>query len=453
MPDLQERYLQGRALRRITPRSSHAGWQAPADRPDPLSLLEENNARRLQHLVPYRYGRMLANPFTFLRGAPVVMACDLAGTPNSGIRVQICGDAHLGNIGVFATPERALVLDVNDFDETLPGPWEWDVKRLAASLVVAGRYVGFDDRLNLRAVRRCMASFRQHVARLAEARFLEAWYEKITVQDALQYFDAPARERFLRGLKKVRRRNSLEALPKLARLVDGERLRIHEVPPLIERFDNETSVETLRHAYTHYRESLPDERRVLLDQYRVVDFARKVVGVGSVGTRCGIVLLLGNDMADPLFLQFKQALPSVLAPYCGASVYANQGQRVVVGTRLMQSASDIFLGWTEATHVHTGEHLEYFIRQLRDMKGGLDLDQGLRPEGFLDLARLFGWVLARAHARSGKSPEVAGYLGKSDAFDLAIAEFARDYADQTSRDHAALREAATAGRMEAVEAI
>lgn len=452
MTDLEERFLKGRALRRAVPRSSHAGWKPPAGRPDPLELLDENNAPRLQHLVPYRYGRMLASPFTFLRGAPVVMASDLARTPSSGIRVQICGDAHLGNIGIFATPERSLILDLNDFDETLPGPWEWDVKRLAASLVVAGRYVGFDDRLNLRAVRRCVASFRGHVARLAETRCIEAWYEKITVQAALEFFDAPARERFLRGLRKARRRNSLEALPKLARLVDGENLRINEVPPLIVHFDSETSVETLRQSYTHYRASLPDERRVLLDQYRVVDYARKVVGVGSVGTRCGMVLLLGNDMGDPLFLQFKQALPSVLAPYCGASVYANQGQRVVVGTRLMQSASDIFLGWTEATHIRTGEHIEYFIRQLRDMKGGLDLDEGLRPEGFLDLARLFGWVLARAHARSGKSPEVAGYLGKSDAFDLAIAEFARDYADQTERDHAALREAVTAGRLEAVEA-
>lgn len=447
--DLTSRYLKGRALRRTAPRSSHAGWRPPADRTDPLTLLEDNNRPRVQELVPYRYGRMLASPFTFMRGSPVVMAADLARTPTSGLRLQICGDAHLGNIGVFATPERRLVLDLNDFDETLPGPWEWDVKRLAASFVVAGRWLDFPDRISLRAAQRTARYYREHTARLAGQTALEIWYEKVTVADALQYFDAKGRARALEGLKRVRRRGNLEALPKLTTLVDGEELRINEVPPLIMRFDDETLMDTLREAFRRYRDSLPHERRLLLDQYHVVDWARKVVGVGSVGTRCGIILMLGNHSRDPLFLQFKQALTSVLEPYCGAGAYPHQGQRVVVGQRVMQSASDIFLGWTDLVHPHTGQHIEYFLRQLRDMKGGIDLERGVRQEGLLDMARLFGWILARAHARSGLAPEIAGYLGQSDTFDVAITEFARDYADQTERDHAALAEAVRAGRLTA----
>lgn len=449
---LGARFLKGRALRQATPRSSHAGWRPPADRPDPLTLLEENNVPRLQHLVPYRYGRMLASPFTFMRGSPVVMAADLARTPSNGLRLQICGDAHLGNIGVFATPERNLVLDLNDFDETLPGPWEWDVKRLVTSFVVSGRWFGFPERVSLRAARRCALYYREHMARLAQQTALEVWYEKVTVDAALEYFDAPARARILEGLKRVRRRGNLEALPKLTSLVDGAELRINEYPPLIERFTDREARDLMLETFRRYRASLPDERRLLLDQYRVIDYARKVVGVGSVGTRCGIILLLGNHERDPLFLQFKQALPSVLEAYCGAGPHPHQGQRVVVGQRIMQSASDIFLGWTDVIHPETGGPVEYFIRQLRDMKGGIDFERGVRREGFLAMAGLFGWILARSHARSGLAPELAGYLGKSETFDAAITEFARDYADQTERDHAALAAAAETGRISVAQA-
>jgi len=449
MTDLAARHQKGRDLRSRTPRSSHAGWKPPAGRLDPLDLLEENNQPRVQELVPYRYGRMLASPFTFMRGSPVVMAADLARTASTGLKLQICGDAHLGNIGVFATPERLLVLDLNDFDETLPGPWEWDVKRLTASFVVAGRWLGFPDRVNLRAARRCARYYREHMARLAGQTALEVWYEKVTVASAIDYFDEKGRARALEGLKRVRRRGNLEALPKLTSLVDGEQRRINELPPLIQRFHDDALLELLRQAFRRYRESLPHERRLLLDQYHVVDWARKVVGVGSVGTRCGIILLLGNHDRDPLFLQFKQAMPSVLEAHCGAGAYAHQGQRVVVGQRVMQSASDIFLGWTDIVHPDTGQRVEYFLRQLRDMKGGIDLEPGIRPEGFLDMARLFGWILAKAHARSGFAPELSGYLGKSETFDAAVTEFARDYADQTERDHAALTEAVRTGRLTA----
>ncbi|HEY3669330.1 MAG TPA: DUF2252 domain-containing protein [Acidimicrobiia bacterium] len=447
MPELktiEERRAEGRARRTDVPRSSHAGWQAPSDRPDPVALLEERHRRRVPELVPIRVGRMLVSPFTFLRGAAEVMAHDLASTPTSGLRVQACGDAHLLNFGVFATPERHLVFDVNDFDETLPAPWEWDLKRLAASVAVAGRGAAFAPAQVDLAVASMVRGYRVRMQQLSTMAPLDVWYDRVDVDAVLavsERHDTPMLPDGGHLLERARHHTSLAALPKLTELVDGER-RIIEDPPLILRTSHGFDVP--RSAFDAYRASLARDRGALLDRYRIVDAARKVVGVGSVGTRCHIVLLMDADGAAPLFLQIKEAEVSVLAPYAGASEYGHEGERVVTGQRLMQAASDVFLGWAVGPY---GNH--YYVRQLRDMKGSVSIDLFV-PDELTRYAMLCGVTLARAHARSGDPAAICGYLGSGDQFDRAIVSFAHCYADQTLADHAALEQAVADGRVEAV---
>jgi uncharacterized protein (DUF2252 family) len=407
-----------------------------------VARLEASNANRVPDLVSVRYERMLVSPFAFLRGAAVLMADDLAGTPVTGQRVQVCGDAHLANFGVFATPERNLVFDVNDFDETLPAPWEWDVKRLAASVAVAARNLNIDEPARSAAVEGTVRAYRERMRELGPMSPLDVWYERVDVQRVL----AIAREERAKDLKdalcvaKVRHRTSLGALPKYTTIVEGRR-RIVDKPPLIahDAIEDRDAEKML----AHYVESLPPDRRPLLERWNIVDAARKVVGVGSVGTRCYLVLLMDNDGRTPLFLQLKEANEAVTAPYAGPSEFTHQGQRVVVGQRLMQAASDIFLGWTS-----DGGH-DYYVRQFRDMKGSVNLDV-MTESGFATYARLCGCVLARAHARSGDAAAIGGYLGRRPTFDEAVAAFADAYSDQTERDHAALVDAVHLGRVTAV---
>ncbi len=427
---LADRRAAGRALRHKAPRSSHAEWAVTADRPDPLSLLEEQNRSRLAHLVPLRYARMAASPFTFLRGSAIVMAQDLAATPVTGIQVQICGDAHLSNFGIYATPERNQVFDVNDFDETLPGPWEWDLKRLVAGIVVAGRTNGFPATTNRRAVLNAIQSYREHMWKYSEMHHIDVWYSRIDYASSLQFVRRTFRWYIDKQREKSRRRSSLQVFPRLAMQVDGQ-YQIKDDPPLIAHLDDEELAYQLRGLVEAYRPTVQEDRRVLLSKYRCVDLVQKVVGVGSVGTRCYVVLLLGNDSGDPLLLQIKQAQPSVLERHLGPSAYPNHAQRVVCGQRLMQAASDLFLGWTRL------DTTDYYIRQLRDMKLSVNLET-LIPEGFIEYCRFCGWALARAHARSGDPAQISGYLGRSDVFDRALAAFAETYADQTERDYAAL---------------
>ena len=427
---LDERRAAGKELRNKVPRSSHADWTPAANRPDPLSLLEEQNRTRLPQLVPLRYARMSVSPFTYLRGSPIVMAQDLARTPVTGIEVQICGDAHLNNFGIYATPERNQVFDVNDFDETLPGPWEWDLKRFAAGIVVAGRTNGFPAAINRRAVLSGIQSYRDHMWKYSEMPHIDVWYSRIDYESSLQFVRRTFRWYIEKQAEKSRQRSSLQAFPKLTIQVDGQH-RIKDDPPLIVHLDDEALTEQLKGLVETYRPTVQEDRRVLLSKYHCVDVAQKVVGVGSVGTRCYVLLLLGNDSNDPLLLQVKEAQASVLERHLVPSIYPNHAQRVVSGQRLMQAASDLFLGWTSLSSTH------YYIRQYRDMKLSVNL-QTLIPEGFIEYCRFCGWALARAHARSGDSAQISGYLGRSDAFDRALATFAETYANQTERDHAAL---------------
>jgi uncharacterized protein (DUF2252 family) len=445
LPTPAERLAEGKARRTYASRSAHTVWQPPANRPDPVALLEESNRSRLQHLVPIRYGRMLASPFTFLRGSPIVMAHDLAATPVSGIRVQACGDAHLMNFGVYASPERNLLFDVNDFDETLPGPWEWDIKRLAASFVVAGRSYGRRSSACLEAAGACASSYRQRIREYSRMRLLDVWYSRVDAQAVLKVLRRGGRAEMSRELNKARRRNSLSVLSKLAAPVDGK-LRIVDDPPLISHVDDIALGETVRRFFAGYYATLQDDRRTLIERYRFVDFALKVVGVGSVGTRCFVVLLDSSHHEDPLFLQIKEAQASVLEPHVGRSRCHNHGHRVVSGQRLIQSASDIFLGWSGY-----GQH-HYYVRQLRDMKATADLEAMSGPD-LAAYATLCGWVLARAHARSGDAALIAGYLGKSDVFDRALVAFAQAYADQTERDFEAFEEAVRSGRIVAEKGV
>ena len=427
---LADRRAAGKELRNKVPRSSHAEWTPAANRPDPLSLLEEQNRSRLPQLVPLRYARMSASPFTFLRGSPIVMAQDLATTPVTGIQVQICGDAHLNNFGIYATPERNQVFDVNDFDETLPGPWEWDLKRFATGIVVAARTNSFPSTINRRAVLSGIQSYREHMWKYSEMSHIDVWYSRIDYESSLQFVRRTFRWYIEKQAEKSRQRSSLQAFPKLTIQVDGQH-RIKDDPPLIVHLDDEALTEQLKGLVETYRPTVQEDRRVLLSRYHCVDVAQKVVGVGSVGTRCYVVLLLGNDSNDPLLLQIKEAQASVLERHLGPSIYPNHAQRVVSGQRLMQAASDLFLGWTRLGST------DYYIRQFRDMKLSVNLET-LIPEGFIEYCRFCGWALARAHARSGDSAQISGYLGRSDVFDRAIATFAEIYADQTERDHAAL---------------
>jgi uncharacterized protein (DUF2252 family) len=438
-PGSERRRQAGRALRKQVPRSDHGSWSPAPDRPDPLDLLEADNRPRLPDLVPVRYGRMLASPFAFLRGSAVIMAQDLAGTPVTGLRVQACGDAHLANFGVSGTPERNLVFDVNDFDETLPGPWEWDVKRLAVSVVLAGRNLQIEGRQATPAVAGAVRAYREGMAELADMGPLDVWYDRVDVAAVLDIARQERAKDLKRQLRvsKIRQRTSLRVLPRLTEQAGGT-LKIIDDPPLIghldpEAFDGEKMIGA-------YAESLPPDRRPLLQRYRVLDTARKVVGVGSVGTRCYLSLLADADLRSPLFLQLKEALPAVLAPYAGPSEFAHQGQRVVVGQRVTQAASDMFLGWTS----YRGH--DYYVRQFKDMKGSVNLD-AMTPSGFASYAQVCGRTLARAHARSGDAAAISGYLGGGPAFDQAVARFADRYAGQVAADHEALAAATRSGRV------
>jgi uncharacterized protein (DUF2252 family) len=410
-------------------------------------LLDASNKGRLPDLIPLRYGRMVRSPFTFYRGAALNMAHDLAKTPATGMRVQACGDCHLMNFGSFGTPERRLIFDINDLDETLPAPWEWDVKRLAASFVLACRNSGFGKRVARDAAQACARSYRERMAEYSEMSVLDVWYSSIDTEKVVETArDRATRKRFQKRIAAARTRSVLEHdFPKLAAMA-GREPRIKDSPPLIYHPRSETEESILagaHYAFAGYRESLPDDKRRLVDRYEVKDLAIKVVGVGSVGTVCTVMLLMADD-ADPLFLQLKQARASVLQPYAGRSVYPNHGQRIVNGYRLVQSASDIFLGWTKGK---TGLH--YFVRQLRDMKLS-PLVELFTPALMLQYAALCGWTLARAHARSGESAQISGYLGKSEVFDTAIGRFAVAYADQGERDHEVLRKAVQSGQVDVV---
>jgi uncharacterized protein (DUF2252 family) len=439
-----DRVAEGKALRSNVPRSAHATWKPTRHRPNPIDLLETSNKGRLPELIPIRYGRMLQSPFAFLRGSASVMANDLATTPVTGIRVQACGDCHLMNFGTFASPERTLIFDINDFDETLPAPWEWDVKRLAASVVVAGRYLGHSERRNLEAARACACSYRERINQFARMRVLEVWYARITVKSLINLSQTrKERKLWRRGAQEARLRTGGHVIPKLTEVVKDER-RFIDKPPFIYRPRGRHKFEAeMRELFAHYRKSLPDDRRVLFDRFRLVDVAMKVVGVGSVGTRCAIALFAAEE-DDPLILQVKEARRSVLEAHAGKSVYANHGQRVVVGQRVMQSASDIFLGWSRAAR----KGFDFYVRQLRDMKGSIHMES-LSPGDLLDYVEYCSWALARAHAKSGHAALISGYLGKGDAFDRAVADFAVAYADQTERDYAALVKGVRAGRVTA----
>lgn len=441
---LDEQYAEGKSLREKYPRKAHGEWKAPDGRPDPVSLLEQSNQGRIPELIPIRHGRMLKTPFTFYRGAALNMAADLAGTPATGLRVQACGDCHLLNFGAFATPERRVIFDINDLDETLPAPWEWDVKRLAASFVLACRSNGFSEDTARDTVLACVRSYRERMREFSQIRVLDVWYAHIDVEEQMEYFDdKQARKRLQERLAKARAHSALEHdFPKLAE-VAGRRSVIKDNPPLIFHWRKQEQGQFFAEAqaaFAAYRATLQDDRQHLLDHYELRDVAVKVVGVGSVGTWCGILLLLASEQ-DPLFLQVKEARASVLEAYAGPSIYPNHGQRVVNGCRLMQSASDLFLGWVKGSQ---GRHV--YLRQLRDMKISAMVEVFNRSV-MTQYAEFCGWALARAHARSGEPAKIAGYLGKSDRFDQAIADFAAAYADQAERDHKVLKKAVRDGRL------
>ena len=480
-PSLDERMARGQEAREATPRSSHSTWQPPADRADPVSLLEEQNQTREPDLVPVRHRRMMVSPFAFYRGTARIMAEDLKCTPTAGLIVQLCGDAHLSNFGVFASPERQLLFDLNDFDETLPGPFEYDVKRLAASLAIAARNNGFSDAKGRAAALQSVGSYRQAMAGFAQMNTMDVWYSRLDDNQILAAVRAAqaaeknkaakgkskkarrkaadaktAEKKLLRGREKVRTRTSLQALSKLAEVYNGS-YRIVSAPPIVvpqrdwttaDGFDPEAISNAIDDHLSAYRASLRPDRRQLLDRFRMVDVARKVVGVGSVGTGAYIVLLQGRDAGDPLFLQVKEATYSVLEAHLRRSRYRQHGQRVVGGQRLMQSASDIYLGWSKAPE--TGS--QFYWRQLRDMKGSVEVDS-FTPAEMGGYAQACGWTLARAHARSGDPVAIATYLGTGDGFDQAVVKFATRYADQTERDYEEFLAAIRSGRLKAVEGV
>ncbi len=454
----------GKAARGKAPRESQSVFEPAPDRPDPITLLEEQAATRVPELVPIRYGRMLVSPFTFFRGAALVMASDLSTTPSSGLTAQLCGDAHLSNFGVFGSPERQLVFDCNDFDETHPGPWEWDLKRLAASVVVASRNLGFPDSVRTEAVVGLGRVYREAMRRMAAMTNLEVWYNRVEIESMVELFEQHAATT---GSKiqariaatatklttKAHTKDSIKALDKLTAVVDGRR-RIVNDPPLIvpvedlfPQVQSDAMVEIFHEVILRYRQSLPTDRRHLLEKYQFSQLARKVVGVGSVGTRAWIALLHGPRHDDVLFLQAKEAEASVLEEFVGKSQYANHGERVVAGQHLMQAASDIFLGWQRVEGLD-GISRDFYLRQLRDWKGSFEIE-GAIPKGLATYAGLCAQALARAHARSGDRIAIASYLGNSTTFDDALAEFAETYADQNEKDYAELKKAVADGRIRA----
>ena len=453
-----ERAAVGKAARSKSPRELHTAWEPSGDRPDPVDLLEAQAAARIPELVPIRYGRMLASPFAFYRGAAAIMAADLASMPNTGLHAQLCGDAHLANFGGFASPERELVLDINDFDETLPGPWEWDLKRLAASLEIAGRERGFDARTRRRLVLAGVGEYHRAMREFAGMRNLDLWYLHLDPAALQSRWGMSAKPKAMKALQadfaQGYHRDNRRALEKLTARVNGQ-LRIVATPPLIVPIEDllpdveqDQFEETIRAFIRRYRPSLQPDRRRLLESFQYAHLARKVVGVGSVGTRAWILLMLGRDDADPLFLQVKEAGASVLEPYLTRSVYANHGQRVVEGQQLMQAASDIFLGWDRAPVGLDGQSHDFYVRQLWDWK--ISADVAVMAPGELQVyGKMCNWTLARAHARSGDPIAMAAYLGKGEAFDAALAEFAVAYADQNERDYQALVAAVKNGRVRA----
>jgi uncharacterized protein (DUF2252 family) len=450
-----ERVGRGKRARAEVPRASHAVWEPPSDRSSPVDLLEQQARTRIAELLPIRYGRMLVSPFSYFRGAALPMAADLAGTPRSGLNVQLCGDAHLSNFGLFGSPERHLFFDVNDFDETLPGPWEWDVKRLAASLEVAGRDLEFVGRERRSIVRNAIRSYRHAMRRMSSMSMLEVWYARLDTNELLPRFrsllDPKRTPSVWRAINKARAHDSHQAFEKLCQTLDGEPRIVHD-PPLIVPVEKlladvagEVALKEMRAFIGSYYDTLAPDRRQLLDQYRLVHAARKVVGVGSVGTEEWIMLLLDGRGA-PLLLQLKEAGLSVLEQFTSMSEFANHGQRVVAGQHLMQSASDIFLGWERVDW--QGCERDYYVRQLRDWKGSADID-GMTAAGMSLWGEMCGWTLARAHARSGDRIAIAAYLGKSEEFDHALVDFSIAYADQNECDYRVLQEASLSGRVSA----
>jgi uncharacterized protein (DUF2252 family) len=471
-PSVDERRARGKQARDRTPGSSHAGWVPAADRPDPVGLLEEQNLTREPDLVPVRHGRMLVSPFTFYRGAAKIMAADLAGTPTAGLQVQLCGDAHLSNFGAFASPERELLFGLNDFDETLPGPFEYDVKRLAASFTVAARNNGFGKPDTRAATRASVAAYREAMAGFAAMGTMDIWYAHLDEDQLLKAVQSAAakasktkkrakaakqaRKTAEKTIAKAHTRDSLQALSKLGEVVDG-RYRIVSQPPIVVPMREleatyglsaDQMERALRDQFRAYRATLRDDQRQLLERFQLVDMARKVVGVGSVGTRSFIALLQGRDQHDPLFLQVKEATRSVLEGPLPKSRYKQPGERVVYGQRMLQAASDIYLGWTRGVDVNR----YFYWRQLRDMKGSAEVES-MAPLGLRVYADICGWTLARAHARSGDPIAIAAYLGEDDQFDRSITDFAQRYADQNEQDYQAFAKAIRSGRLEALEGV
>jgi uncharacterized protein (DUF2252 family) len=438
-----DRQTAGKNLREKVSRKSHSQWICPKDRPDPTELLKDADRGRLVNLLPIRYDRMRESPFAFFRGSAALMAADLAATATTGILVQACGDCHVANFGGFGTPERQLVFDINDFDETLPAPWEWDVKRLASSIVLAMRQAGFVESRCRDAAHTAAGSYRKHMRHYTRMTALEVWYSHLSADLWVQNAKTPeSRERWQTLESRAEHDTPGHEFPKITLQRRG-RPRIVDHPPLIYHPRDASFIgNSVHQMLREYRATLPEERRIVLDRYQLIDVARKVVGVGSVGTRCAVALLMAGPH-DPLFLQFKEARTSVLEPYTGKSRYANHGERVVTGQRMLQSASDVFLGWTG-----DGEGHDFYIRQLRDMRMKIDIE-GMSKQDWLEYVNLCGWVLARAHARTGDPASIAGYLGKSEAFEEAITAFAASYADQAERDHSSFLKALRAGRIRA----
>ena len=471
-PSLEERRSHGKAARTKAPLPSHTGWEPASDRPDPVALLQEQDADREQDLVPVRHGRMMVSPFTFYRGAARIMGADLAATPTAGLTVQLCGDAHLSNFGMFASPERRLLFDLNDFDETLPGPFEYDVKRMAASFTIAARNNGF-PKADVRAITtEVVKAYREAMAGFAGMGTMDVWYAHISEDELRALIDRAVKQAQKAGtskkeirqgqkrtegmMDKAHTRDSLQALSKLGEVVDG-RYRIVSQPPIViparelaatYGFSGDEAAAAIREQFRSYRATLQGDRRQLLERFQIVDMARKVVGVGSVGTRAFIALLQGRDDQDPLFLQVKQATASVLEDHLPKSRFKNPGERVVQGQRMMQAASDIFLGWTKGFE----EGRYFYWRQLRDMKASFEVES-LKTEGLTAYGRLCAWTLARAHARSGDAVAIAAYLGSSDKFDRSITDFSERYADQNQKDFDAFVGAVKSGRLEATEGI